>query len=257
LVRTVTVIGLEKIPLVKPGDDAARLIIDAVKAENLELTNGDVVVVSQKIVSKADGLLVDISSIKPNRRSKLISKRVGKDPRLIELILEDSAKVLRADSQALVVRRKDGLVCLNAGVDKSNVRGRTVYSRLPEDSDVSARNLRTRLEQLSGKKIAVIVADTYSRPMRAGQVEFAIGVSGIEPVVDYRGQKDLFGYELRYKVVGLADEIAAAAELVIGQGTEQIPVAIVRGLTRLVRSEVSDLKKMLVGRRVDLFTRLM
>ncbi len=250
-------IGLEKIGFVKPGDDAAKLIFDAVKGENLELMDGDVIVVSQKMVSKADGLLVDVASIKPSRRAKLLSKRCRKDPRLVQMILRDSANVLRADSQALVVRRKDGFICLNAGVDKSNVQGRTVYSRLPENSDASARELRIRLQELSGRKLAVIVADTYSRPFRVGQVEFAIGISGFEPIVDYRGQKDLFGYELRYKSVGLADEIAAAAELVIGQGIEQMPVAIVRGVPRQVRVETTALsKKMQVGKRIDLFTGL-
>jgi len=254
--RTISVYGLEKIPLVKPGDDAAQLIMSAMKAESLELVDGDVVVVSQKIISKAEGLLVDISDIKPRRRSNLISKRTRKDPRLIELILRDSAKVIRAERQALVVRRKDGFVCLNAGVDKSNVAGRTVYSRLPEDSDSSATNLRSRLEELSGKQLGVIVADTYSRPFRVGQVEFAIGVSGIEPITDYRGQKDLFGYELRFKFVALADEVAAAAELVMGQGTEQVPVAIVRGLNRVIRTQAQGLsRKLQLGRQADLFTR--
>jgi coenzyme F420-0:L-glutamate ligase/coenzyme F420-1:gamma-L-glutamate ligase len=254
-VRSISVIGLEKIGLVKPGDDLPKLLLDAVKAENLELIDGDIFVVSQKIVSKAEGLLVDISTIKPSRRSSLISSRTRKDPRLVELILRDSKKVVRADPQALVVRRRNGFVCLNAGVDKSNVRGRTVYSLLPEDADASAKKLRSRLEKLSGKKLGVIVADTYSRPFRVGQVEFAIGVSGIEPIVDYRGQKDLFGYELRYKFVALADEVAAAAELVMGQGTEQVPVAIVRALTRVVRTEARALsKKLLLGRQIDLFT---
>jgi len=255
LVRSISVIGLEKIGLVKPGDDLPKLLLDAVKAENLELIDGDIIVVSQKIVSKAEGLLVDISTIKPSRRSSLISSRTRKDPRLIDLILRDSEKVLRADPQALVVQRRNGFVCLNAGVDKSNVRGRTVYSLLPKDADASAKKLRSRLQKLSGRKLGVIVADTYSRPFRVGQVEFAIGVSGIEPIVDYRGQKDLFGYELRYKFVALADEVAAAAELVMGQGTEQVPVAIVRDLSRVVRTEARALsKKLLLGRQIDLFT---
>lgn len=253
--RSISVIGLEKIGLVKPGDDLPKLLLDAVKAENLELIDGDIIVVSQKIVSKAEGLLVDISTIKPSRRSSLISSRTRKDPRLVDLILRDSEKVLRADPQALVVQRRNGFVCLNAGVDKSNVRGRTVYSLLPKDADASAKKLRSRLQKLSGRKLGVIVADTYSRPFRVGQVEFAIGVSGIEPIVDYRGQKDLFGYELRYKFVALADEVAAAAELVMGQGTEQVPVAIVRDLSRVVRTEARALsKKLLLGRQIDLFT---
>jgi coenzyme F420-0:L-glutamate ligase/coenzyme F420-1:gamma-L-glutamate ligase len=191
LAQILSVIGLDKIALVKPGDDLPQIIFKAMKAENLELADGDVVVVSQKIVSKTEGLLVNISTIKPTRRSILISRRTGKDPRLVELILRDSDKVLHADRQALVVRRKDGFVCLNAGVDKSNVRGRTVYSRLPEDADASADRLRRRLEELTRTRLGVIVADTYSRPLRLGQVEFAIGVSGIEPVVDYRGTSSL------------------------------------------------------------------
>jgi coenzyme F420-0:L-glutamate ligase/coenzyme F420-1:gamma-L-glutamate ligase len=254
LVQLLSIIGLDKIGLVKPGDDLPGLILEALRAQNLLLADGDIIVVSQKIVSKADGLLVDISTITPTHRSKLISRRTGKDPRLVELILRDSEKVLHADGQALVVQRKDGFVCLNAGVDKSNVRGRTVYSRLPEDADISATGLRQRLEELTGTRIGVVVADTYSRPLRVGQVEFAIGVSGIEPIVDYRGKEDLFGYALRYKLVALADEVAAAAELVMGQGTEKVPVAVVRGLTRVVATDAPNLsKKLLLDKQVDLF----
>lgn len=254
LVRLVTVLGLEKIGLVNPGDDLAGLIYDALRAENLEFVDGDVVVVSQKIVSKAEGLLVDISRIKPSARSRSYAKRTGKDPRLVELILRDSAEVLRADSEALVVRRRDGFVCLNAGVDKSNVSGPHVYALLPRNADSSANKIRARLEELSGRELAVIVADTYSRPFRTGQVEFAIGVSGMDPIVDYRGSQDLFGYKLRYKFVGFADEVAAAAELVMGQGTEGVPVAIVRGLSRIKPSKSGWLrKKLLLGRRRDLF----
>lgn len=153
-----------------------------------------------------------------------------------------------------MVRRKDGLVCLNAGVDKSNVEGRFIYSRLPPNSDVAASEVLTRLERLFGKRLAVIIADTYSRPLHVGQVEFAIGVAGIEPIVDYRGLEDMFGYSLRYKYVAIADEAAAAAELVMGQGTERTPVAIIRGLDRMKLSTGRNLsKKLLLGRRLDLF----
>jgi len=259
--RAISIIGLDKLPLAKPGDDVAQLIFAAINADGLELLDGDVIVVSQKIISKAHGLLVDISGIRPGNRARSLARRTKKkDPRLIQLILGDSATVLRADSQALVVRRKDGFVCLNAGVDKSNVEGRLVYTRLPEDSDRAADEIRLQLEQLSKRWLGVIVADTYSRPFRVGQVEMAIGLSGIKPVVDYRGFEDLFGYRLRFKFVALADEIAAAAELVIGQGTERTPVAIVRGLPRLERSEAkgqSLSKKLLLGRKTDLFRRML
>jgi coenzyme F420-0:L-glutamate ligase/coenzyme F420-1:gamma-L-glutamate ligase len=254
LVRVVSIIGLENIGLLKRGDDVGQVIFDALAEESLELADGDVVVVSQKIISKAEGLEVDISTIKPSARARLLSRKTRKDARLIQLILSDSRRVLRADSQALVIQRKDGTICLNAGVDKSNVTGRFGYARLPTDADSSANKIRVKLEELSGRKLAVIIADTYSRPFRVGQVEFAIGVSGIEPIVDYRGLEDLFGYKLRYKFVGQADEVAAAAELVMGQGTERTPVAIVRGLPRVSRSEESGLStKLLLGKRMDLF----
>jgi coenzyme F420-0:L-glutamate ligase/coenzyme F420-1:gamma-L-glutamate ligase len=254
MARTLSVIGLEKIGLVSPGDNIAQLISGTMRAEGLEFADDDVVVISQKIVSKAEGLLVDLSQMAASRTAKRISKRTAKDPRLVELILRDSSEVLRADKQALVVRRRNGYVCLNAGVDKSNVKGPHVYARLPVDPDSSARKIRIELEQLSGRRLGVIIADTYSRPYRVGQVEFAIGLSGIEPIVDYRGSSDLFGYSLRYKFVGLADEAAAAAELVMGQGTERMPVAIVRNLPRLKRTDEPSLsRKLLLGQQKDLF----
>ena len=258
MARVVTVIGLERVGLVKPGDNVAKLLIGAISAEGLELKDGDVVVVSQKIVSKAQGLLVDLSSINPSANAKSIAKRTKKDPRLIELIMKDSKKILRADKQALVVALRNGFVCLNAGVDKSNVNGRRVYARLPIDLDGSANHLRIELERMTGKKLAVIIGDTYSRPFRVGQVEFAIGIAGFDPIVDYRGSKDLFGYELKFKYVALADEVAAAAELVMGQGTEGVPAVIVRGLTRMERDENVGLsEKLLLGKKLDLFRKIL
>jgi len=252
--KTITILGLEKIGMVQSGDDLATSISEALTAEKIKIMDGDVIVVSQKVISKAEGLLVDISTIKPSTKAKLLSKRTRKDSRLIELILRDSPQLIRADRKALIVRRKNGSICLNAGVDKSNVKGRNIYSRLPADADDTADELRLGLEELSGCRLGVIIGDTYSRPFRVGQAEFAIGVSGIEPVIDYRGLKDLYGYKLRFKSVALADEIAAAAELVIGQGAERIPVAIIRGLTRLNPSDKHGLsKKLLLGRRIDLF----
>jgi len=252
--RNLTIFGLNNIGEIKQGVDVAELIFEKARQQNLLLSDGDLVVISQKIVSKADGLLVDVAALRPSRRAKRLARITKKDPRVVELILRDSSKVLRAASQAFVVRRKDGLVCLNAGVDKSNVEGHTIYTRLPPNSDTSARRILDRLEELSGSKLAVIIADTYSRPLRVGQVEFAIGIAGMEPIVDYRGLEDMFGYSLRYKYVALADEAAAAAELVMGQGTERTPVAIIRGLDRMKRSmDRGPSRKLLLGRQLDLF----
>lgn len=258
VVRTVTAIGLERIGLVKPGDNVARLLIAALSAESIELIDGDIIVVSQKIISKAEGSLVDLSTLTPSSKAKTMSRRTKKDARLVELIMRESSRILRASRQALVVSAKNGFVCLNAGVDKSNVNGRHVYARLPKDLDGSADHLRTDLERLTGKELSVIIGDTYSRPFRVGQVEFAIGISGLDPIVDYRGSKDLFGYELKFKYVALADEVAAAAELVMGQGSEGVPAAIVRGVTRTRRNVRSGLsKKLLLGKKLDLFRKLL
>jgi len=254
MAQTVTIIGLQSIGLIKPGDSISEIIWKAAKSEHVELLDQDVIVVSQKIISKAEGQLIDVSKIKPSAKARSIAKRTKKSPQLIELILRDSAKILRAEKRALIVKRNDGFVCLNAGVDKSNVNGATIYTRLPPNADLSAHKLRAELKQLSGKHIAVIIGDTYSRPSRLGQVEFAIGISGIAPIIDYRGKQDLFGYELKFKYVALADEIAAAAELVMGQGTEATPVAIVRGLPRLQQTNEEGLsKKLALGRQKDLF----
>jgi len=252
--RKLTIYGLDNLGDVEPGDDLAQLILKKSQQDNLTLSDGDLVVISQKIVSKADGLLIDVGGIRPSRRAIRLAKRTKKDPRVVQLILNDSGKILRAASQALVVRRKDGLICLNAGVDKSNVKGPNVYSRLPPNSDTSARQILTRLEELTGRKLAVIIADTYSRPYRVGQVEFAIGIAGLEPITDYRGHKDMYGYNLRYKYVALADEAAAAAELIMGQGTERTPIDILRGLNRTHRTLAPGLsQKLQLGRQLDLF----
>jgi len=252
--RKLTIYGLDNIGLVAPGDDIARMICEKAAAAGLALEDGDLVVISQKVISKAQGLLIDASTVVPSRRAKALAKRTKKDPRVVEIILRDSAAVLRADRQAFVVKRKDGLVCLNAGVDKSNVNGHLIYTRLPSDSDSAANEILARLHELTGKRLAVMIADTYSRPLRVGQVEFAIGLAGMEPIMDYRGLDDMFGYSLRYKYVALADEAAAAAELIMGQGTEHTPVAVIRGLDRINWSEDRHLaRKLLLERRLDLF----
>ena len=254
---SIVLTALKGIPLIRQGEDLADIIASALPDSDISLQDDDIFVLGQKIVSKAEGRMMNLAQVIPGEAALKLATEVQKDPRLVELVLKDTGKVLRADRDVLVVARRNGVICINAGVDKSNVGGRFVYARLPLDSDKSASELRSGLERLSGSKLAVIVGDTYSRPLRVGQVEFAIGLSGIEPIVDYRGRKDLFGYELRFKYVGLADEVAAAAELVMGQGTEGIPVAIVRGVTRTVPSEGEKLsRKLLLGRRMDLFSRM-
>jgi coenzyme F420-0:L-glutamate ligase/coenzyme F420-1:gamma-L-glutamate ligase len=151
------------------------------------------------------------------------------------------------------VKNESGMICINAGIDKSNVEGEDAYALLPKDSDESARKIRRKIMELTGKKVAVIISDTYSRPFRKGQVEFAIGIAGINPFRDYRGQKDLYNYVLKVKNIAIVDEIAAAAELVMGQGSEGIPVAIIKNLDRVKLTEECSIKDMFISKQEDLF----
>ena len=171
----------------------------------------------------------------------------------MEVVLRDAKKVLKADKEALIVTTKHGWTCLNGGVDKSNVQGPVTYALLPEDPDASARKLKGRIKRLTGRTVGVIICDTHSRPFRRGQVEVTIGVAGLNPMVDYRGQRDLFGYQLRFKNVAVTDELASAAELVMGQGREAIPAAIVRGLKRVQFQERAKSSGLVVGEEEDLF----
>jgi len=248
-----TITPLNQLPLLRKGDDLAGMIVSRAKQLGFGIRNRDLVVIGQKAVSKAEGRIIDTSDVKPSTKAAKIAKKTGKSPQFIEIVLRESSKVLRADKDAFIVRTKRGATCLNAGVDKSNVKGDTTYALLPQDPDASARRLRKRIEQLTGKQVGVVICDTRSRPFRKGQVEESIGVAGLNPLIDYRGQKDLFGYTLRFKNVCLADELASAAELVMGQGRERSPVAIVRGLKRVRFQERATSRALVVRTEEDLF----
>lgn len=244
---------LSKLPLLKGGDDLAEIIVARAKAIGVGIKNRDLLVIGQKAVSKAEGRIVDIGDITPSLRAAKIAKKTGKNPGFVEIVLRESSRVLRADKDAFIVRTKRGATCLNAGVDKSNVKGDSTYALLPRDPDASARKLRKRIRQLTGKRVGVVICDTRSRPFRKGQVEESIGVAGLNPLIDYRGQKDLFGYTLRFKNVALADELASAAELVMGQGRERTPVAIIRGLKRIRFQDRASSRFLAVNSEEDLF----
>ena len=244
---------LTKLPLLKEGDDLAEIIVTRAKEIGVGIKNRDLLVIGQKAVSKAEGRIVDIGDVTPSLRAAKIAKKTGKTPGFVEIVLRESSRVLRADKDAFIVRTKGGATCLNAGVDKSNVKGDSTYALLPQNPDASARKLRKRIRQLTGKGVGVVICDTRSRPFRKGQVEESIGVAGLNPLIDYRGQKDLFGYTLRFKNVALADELASAAELVMGQGRERTPVAIIRGLTRIRFQDRASSRFLSVNAEEDLF----
>lgn len=230
MVKKMEVIGLTGFPIVKPGDDLGKLIVKVAKDNGIELENGDIVVVSQKVVSKAENRIFNLKEISPGEEALFLAEISGKNPSLVQLILDESEEVIKVLKGHIITRTKHGIVCANSGVDRSNVAGsELIVTLLPKNPDKSARIIRERIESLTGKRVAVIITDTYGRPLRRGQVNVAIGISGLKPFRDYRGHYDLFGYKLRVKRITVADEIAAAAELVMGNGAEGVPVAIVRG----------------------------
>jgi coenzyme F420-0:L-glutamate ligase/coenzyme F420-1:gamma-L-glutamate ligase len=251
--RTLEIIPLNELPLLKEGDDLAGIVVLRAKKLGVGIENRDLVVIGQKAVSKVEGRIINIDDVSPSKRATKIAKKTGKRPEFVEIVLKESSRVLRADKDAFILRTKRGATCLNAGVDKSNVKGESTYALLPQDPDASARGLRKRIEQLTGKQVAVVICDTRSRPFRKGQVEESIGVAGLNPLIDYRGQKDLFGYTLRFKNVAIADELASAAELVMGQGRERTPVAIIRGLTRVRLQDHASSRFLVVSSGEDLF----
>ena len=253
LVKKFSIYGLEGIPLVKAGDDLASLIFETAKNNNVTIEDGDILVVAQKVISKVEDRIVNLDSITPSKRALSVAKETGKNQRLIELVLRESKRILKASRQILVVEDKREIVNINAGIDKSNIHGTNHYALLPLDPDKSARELRLRIKQLIDKKVGVIISDTYSRAFRRGQVNFAIGISGVTPFVDYRGKQDLFGYIMQVKFSTAVDELASAAELVMGQGNEAVPVVIVKGLDLVNFDEGKTSKDLVISEEEDLF----
>ena len=222
-------IGLDGIGEVKPGDDLAAAIADAAVASDERLSDGDVVVVTQKVVSKAEDRLVDLATVEPSALARDWAARWGKDPRQVEVVLRESAAIVRMGPGGLIISRtRHGLVCANAGVDVSNVGGGDVAALLPEDPDASARRIRDGLRSRSGAAPAVIISDSFGRPWRNGIVNVAIGSAGIESLLDLRGEPDVAGRPMRATIIAVADELASAADLAGGK-VDQRPVVVIRG----------------------------
>jgi coenzyme F420-0:L-glutamate ligase/coenzyme F420-1:gamma-L-glutamate ligase len=235
-------------PEVSPGDDVGRLIVDAVARTARSIADGDVFVVAQKIVSKAEGALIALADVRPSSLAERWADAFGKDPRVVEVVLRESRRIVRMERGIIIAETRHGFVCANAGVDASNVAAGFVTT-LPIDPDASAAKLRDILSAAFGRSIAVIVSDTFGRPWREGAVNVALGVAGLQPLLDYRGRSDHYGRRLQTTVIAIADEIASVAELVTGKAC-RTPIAIVRGAaewagqgvgTMLVRDASIDL----------------
>ncbi|PZC46005.1 MAG: coenzyme F420-0:L-glutamate ligase / coenzyme F420-1:gamma-L-glutamate ligase [Chloroflexi bacterium] len=229
--HNIEIIGINGIPEIKPGDDIAELIIRSVSNQKCVIQENDTFVIAQKIVSKSEGQFVHLSGVKPSSFAKIFSQKSGRDPRLIEVVLKDSRKIIKIDYDRgiLITETHHGFICANSGVDSSNVGGDEVVLRLPKNPDLSANKLVSKIQRLTGlSKLSVIISDTFGRPWREGHVNYSIGSAGIQPTVDYRGNKDTFDRVMKVTEIAIIDEMASAAELVMGK-TLQIPVAIIRG----------------------------
>jgi len=248
----VEVIGARGLPIIKKGDDLAELICKTAEKQRTPIKDGDVIVITHVIASRAEGNTVNLDDVVPSEFAKTVAKQVGKDPALVEVILRESRGIVRMGDGHLITETKHGFVCANSGVDQSNVPGERIVAPLPKNPDLTARKIRKNIARLTGKDVAVIISDTHGRPLREGEVNIAVGVAGINPIRDRRGETDLFGYQLRVKQTAIADELASAAELVIGQAKEGIPVAIVRGYS-YPKSEKASAKMLIRKRRKDLF----
>jgi len=247
----VEIVAVKDLPVIKEGDDLAELICTQAEQQGTPIEDGDIIVITHIIVSRAEGNVVNLNTVTPSNFARNLAQQCNKAPALVETILRESKTIIRTGNGNIITETKHGIICANAGVDRSNVPGEENVALLPRRPDRSAQNIRGKIRNLTGKDVAVIISDTQGRPLREGGINMAIGVAGINPIQDRRGEKDLFGYVLRVKRTAIADELASAAELVIGQADEGIPVAIIRGYlypkseramaTELIRSREKDL----------------
>jgi coenzyme F420-0:L-glutamate ligase / coenzyme F420-1:gamma-L-glutamate ligase len=248
----ISIFALAGVPRVMAGDDVAALVTNALGASDLTLLQGDVVVIAQKIVSKAEGRIVDLRTVTPTDAAKVLAAEVGKDARLVELILRESTEVVRRRKDVLIVAHRCGFVLANAGIDASNVTGDDQnVLLLPEDSDRSCRQIRAALKTLTGIAPGVLIIDSLGRAWRNGTIGTAIGAAGIPGLLDLRDTPDLFGRPLRTTVVGIADELAAAASVLMGQAAEGRPIVLMRGLD--LPGKTGSATDLIRARELDLF----
>lgn len=253
---SLTLTPLQHIPLIRQGDDLADIVLPVIEKNNLSLEDKDILVFAQKIISKSEGRAVNLTTVTPSRHAFELGEQTGKDPRLVELILCESNEVLRTRPGTIIVEHKLGFVCANAGIDHSNVAGAGNESEewvllLPKDPDRSAEKLRSTIRSQTGKQIGILIIDSHGRAWRNGTVGTSIGLAGMPGLEDLRGRNDLFDFTLRITQVGAADELAAAASLVMGQAAEGTPVVHVRGFPYPLRE--GSLRELIRPKDQDLF----
>jgi coenzyme F420-0:L-glutamate ligase/coenzyme F420-1:gamma-L-glutamate ligase len=241
------------LPFIKPGQDLSKEIIKAISSESIEVDDGDVIAIAQKIVSKSENRYLDISLLSPSDEAVTLSKQIDKDPKFIQAILNESKKVVRYRMGVLIVEHKLGFIHANAGIDRSNIdQEQDIVLLLPEDPDASAKAISKSLSKFFTKNISVIITDTMGRPFRNGIVGFTIGSHNIECLLDERGKKDLYGNKLRVTQIGIADELAAASSLLMGQAAQKKPVILIKGY-QFKQNNLSDSQSLIRGEEEDLF----
>ncbi|MBZ5541873.1 MAG: coenzyme F420-0:L-glutamate ligase [Acidobacteriia bacterium] len=247
---TVQLLALPGMPEIRKGDDLASAIAGAARKQGLAFEDGDVLVVAQKIVSKAEGCIVALAQVRPSAAARALGKTLHSDPRFVEVVLSETRRIVRESPHALIVETHHGFVCANAGVDRSNVPGRNVVSLLPRDPDASAKRLAAALRKRTKKRVAVIISDTFGRAWRLGLVNVAIGAAGLPVLRDLRGERDRTGKRLHATILAVADELAAAAGLLMGKA-EGVPAVVIRGYPFAPASEPAA--KIIRPAREDLF----
>lgn len=246
----IQIFGIANMPLVKAKDDIGNMLVKAAREQSLNILDHDIIVLAQKIVSKAEGRVIELKSLTPSVLAKTIAEHSGKDPNHVEVILRESSNIIRMHQAHIIVETRHGFICANAGVDRSNAgENSDLAVLLPIDPDKSAERVRTRIRELTGTNVGVIISDTFGRAWRNGQVNVAIGAAGLQSLIDYRGSRDMFGKELNVTQIAIVDELASAAELVMRK-SDRIPAAIIRGVTyakgtgtvrQLIRPKEEDL----------------
>jgi coenzyme F420-0:L-glutamate ligase / coenzyme F420-1:gamma-L-glutamate ligase len=254
--RTLTFSAIPDFPFIEPGDDLSDTIVNTSKNCGIQIIDCDIFVLAQKIVSKSEGRLIQLSSVLPSKKAIEMGKKADKDPRFVELILRESTEVLRVRRNTIIVQHKQGFICANAGIDHSNVKGKTGEPEdwvllLPENPDESANRIRVEIKRKTKKNVGILIIDSHGRAWRNGVVGISIGFAGIPGLVDLRGKPDLFGYNLRITQVAAADELAAGASLLMGQANERTPVIHVRGFPYPLRESLFS--ELVRDKKMDLF----
>ncbi len=251
-----TITPLKNIPLIRQGDNLADILVDSIRNSTIQLENNDILVIAQKIVSKSEGRMVNLATVTPSEQAIELAQKTEKDARVVQLMLQESNEIVRTRIGAIIVEHKLGFVCANAGIDHSNVAGDGSENEeyvllLPEDPDASAKALRDQIKQKTDINVGVMIIDSHGRAWRNGTVGVCIGLSGVPAMIDERGWKDLFGFTLKITIVGVADELAAAASLMMGQASEGIPAVHVRGFPYPLGE--GSLKELIRPKQQDMF----